>query len=196
MKPRGFTLVEIAVTLTVLAVLLTLAVPGFGQWLRNQRVRAGAESILAGLQLAKAEAIKRNTTVRFSMVSSLASGCALIATSSDVGQWNWIISTVDPVANSCPEPGASTGVIQSRPGAEAAGSGTAVTINATRATVSFDGLARGTADATFLVSAGGSGQCAKNAAGVRCLNVVVTAPGGEIRLCDPAVTSGSDPRKC
>ena len=31
------------------------------------------------------------------------------------------------------------------------------------------------------VSAGGSGQCAKNAAGVRCLNVVVTAPGGEIR---------------
>lgn len=193
-KSRGFTLVELAVALAVLAILLMLAMPAFGQWLRNQRVRAGAESVLAGLQLAKAEALKRNTTVRFSLVSSLSTGCSLIATSSDVSQWNWVISTVDPVAKSCPAPGDSSGVIQTRPVSEA-GAG-AVTINASQPMVFFDGLARGSADATLQFSSGGTGACSSDSSGVRCLNVVVTAPGGEVRLCDPAVTSSDDPRRC
>lgn len=195
MKQRGFTLIELAVALTVMALLLMLGAPGYGRWVQNQRVRAAAESIQSGLQLAKAEAIKRNTAVRFSLVDKLSSGCSLVATSSDVSDWNWIVSTVDPITNSCPDPGESSGVIQSRAGAEGSGAST-ITVKTTLSTVSFDGLARGALDATYEVSAGGTGQCGTDSSSIRCLNIIVTAPGGEVRMCDPAVTSSSDPRAC
>jgi len=195
MRQRGFTLIEIVVTFVVLGLLALLGASSYKTWVLNQRVRAAAESIHFGLQIAKAEAIKRNTVVRFSLVDKPSSGCSFVATSGDVSEWGWIISTNDPVANSCPDPGESSGVIQSRAGAEGSGAST-IMVKTTQATVSFDGLARGALDATYQVSAGGTSQCGTDSSSIRCLNIIVTAPGGEVRMCDPAVTSSSDPRAC
>src|SRR5262245_54691234 len=60
---RGFNLIEILVTLTVLAILIALGAPGFGEWLQSQRIRAAAEAITNGMQVARGEAIRRNLPV-------------------------------------------------------------------------------------------------------------------------------------
>src|SRR2546425_7571454 len=62
---RGFTLIEIMISLTVLGILLMVALPSFGTWLQNQQLRAASEATLNGLQVARAAAIQRNVLVQF-----------------------------------------------------------------------------------------------------------------------------------
>jgi type IV fimbrial biogenesis protein FimT len=61
----GFTLIELMVTLAVMAILLALAVPSFQLASNVNRLAGGANEIMAGLQLARAEAIHRNVHVYF-----------------------------------------------------------------------------------------------------------------------------------
>ncbi len=56
----GFSLIEVGVSMAVLAVLLTLAVPSFRSWIMNAQLRTTADSLSSGLQLARSEAVRRN----------------------------------------------------------------------------------------------------------------------------------------
>ena len=49
--------------------------------------------------------------------------------------------------------------------------------------------------ATFQVTNPMGGTCAADGGEMRCLSVVVTS-AGQVRMCDPAVTASTDPRKC
>lgn len=69
-KLRGFTLVELMVTVVVLAVLGALAAPSFGQLLAAQRVRLTGYDIVGDLVLARSEAIKRGESVTVTPVAS------------------------------------------------------------------------------------------------------------------------------
>jgi type IV fimbrial biogenesis protein FimT len=62
-RPRGFTLVELMITLAVLVILITLGVPSFNNLVLNQRVKAAASDAYFSLIFARSEAIKRNTNV-------------------------------------------------------------------------------------------------------------------------------------
>jgi len=57
----GFTLVEVLMTIGVLAALAAVAVPGFSVWLPNYRLKAAARDVVSNFQLAKLTAVKRNT---------------------------------------------------------------------------------------------------------------------------------------
>lgn len=61
-KDSGFTLTELMVTIAVVAILASLAIPNFIAWLPNYRLRSGAEEIQSTLQLARITAIKENAT--------------------------------------------------------------------------------------------------------------------------------------
>lgn len=75
---RGFTLVEMAITVAVLAILVSVALPSFQGLIMAQRVRAAASELHASLILARSEAIKRNASVTLTPVSSdLAKGWSL-----------------------------------------------------------------------------------------------------------------------
>ena len=65
-KNSGFTLTELMVTIAVIAILASLAVPNFIGWLPNYKLRSGAEDIQSTLQLARITAIKRNATATVS----------------------------------------------------------------------------------------------------------------------------------
>lgn len=60
---RGFTLIELMVTITVAALLLAIGVPTFRDVALGSRLSATANDLLASVQLARSEAIKRNITV-------------------------------------------------------------------------------------------------------------------------------------
>ena len=89
---RGFTLIEALVALSILALLLALGAPTFGQWIASVRVRTTAEATLAGLQYARSEATTRNQQVRFQLTTSLDSSCVR-STSGP----HWIVDLVETV---------------------------------------------------------------------------------------------------
>jgi type IV fimbrial biogenesis protein FimT len=63
---KGFTLLELMVTVAIAAILVTMAVPSFTQTIRSNRLTATNNMFLASLNLARSEAIKRNIVVSVS----------------------------------------------------------------------------------------------------------------------------------
>lgn len=62
---QGLTLVEILVGLVVMSCLLLVGTPSFTRWIQEMQIRAAAESVQTGLQLARGEAVRRNRPVLF-----------------------------------------------------------------------------------------------------------------------------------
>ena len=87
----GFTLIELVIVMAVMALLFFVGLPGMTTWIQNMQIRTSAEGLQAGLQLARAEALRRNTPVRFQLVDTLTSACVL----SSAGT-SWIVSINDP----------------------------------------------------------------------------------------------------
>lgn len=82
----GFTLIELMVTILVAAILLTIAVPAFQNFLRNDRQWTSANSLVMSLNAARSEAIKQDTAVS---VCATANGASCSAAS----PWSqgWIV---------------------------------------------------------------------------------------------------------
>jgi len=58
--PQGFTLVEMMVTLAILAIMLALAAPSFTSFRRNSEMVSVTNNFVAALTAARSEAMKRN----------------------------------------------------------------------------------------------------------------------------------------
>lgn len=128
MAQSGLSLVELMIAIVIVGVLMVVGVNSYSQWIQNQQVRVAAESILNGLQLARSEAVQRNTTVQFLRD----------------GQTGWVISAggVEIQARSSQE-GSRNAFIDN-------------TVTTAPATITFDGLGRaglgGMASAVIAVS--------------------------------------------
>jgi type IV fimbrial biogenesis protein FimT len=57
---RGFSIVEVMVTLSLLAILAALAIPSYTDSINKRRISSGAEQIVSFLNLTQNEAIKRS----------------------------------------------------------------------------------------------------------------------------------------
>jgi prepilin-type N-terminal cleavage/methylation domain-containing protein len=71
-KFKGFTLVEMIVTVAVLAILLTAGIPAFQSTLDKRRLTGAVEQLYSDLQFARSEAIRQNkrVTVYFTSTSA------------------------------------------------------------------------------------------------------------------------------
>lgn len=180
------------VSLAILATLISLGVPSFGEWLNNSQILTAAEGFQNGLQLARAEAVRRNVPVYFQATNNLADDC----TASTTGA-NWVVR-LDNANGNC---ATSANIIQSRPAAE----GSARVVGAADcATLTFNGFGQLNNRADCELPEDGQfgfnfsitgGTCAEAGGTLRCRRVVVTL-GGQVRICDPAVTASNDPRLC
>ncbi len=59
----GFTLIEVLVTVSISAILLSIAVPNFTKMIKSNRVTAATNEVVAALMLARSEALKRNDNI-------------------------------------------------------------------------------------------------------------------------------------
>jgi type IV fimbrial biogenesis protein FimT len=75
----GFTVLELLVTMAIAAILLAIAVPSFRDAALSNRLNAVSSDLVASVQLARSEAIKRNVTVTL-CASSNGTSCSLTAT--------------------------------------------------------------------------------------------------------------------
>lgn len=85
MKMRGLTLMELMVTVVIMAILLVLAVPSFNAFLARGRLSGAAEGLAQDLQLAKSEALRSNAdvTISFSPVGAWCYGTVVSTTACD-----------------------------------------------------------------------------------------------------------------
>ncbi len=60
---RGFTIIELMVTIAVLAIVVSIAAPSFSNILRENRTVAMTNELQGALQLARSEAVKRRSNV-------------------------------------------------------------------------------------------------------------------------------------
>ncbi|WP_280154313.1 GspH/FimT family pseudopilin [Piscinibacter sp. XHJ-5] len=195
----GLTLIELMVVIALLAFLLMLGAPSFSTWIQNSRLRSSAESILAGLQQAKAEAVSRNARVRFQFTSTLDDTCALSTSSA-----NWVVN-LDPdsdpnaVVGSCgtaPDDAAAPRILHKRDGVNTP-TGLVVATGGVSSVV-FNGLGRITpvpaGNVSITLSNPTIGDCADAGGPVTCLRIVVS-PAGQLRMCNPKF-SLPDPQGC
>jgi type IV fimbrial biogenesis protein FimT len=196
-RHNGFSLVELIVGLAVLALLMALGVPQYAAFTANARIRATSEGVTAGLNLARAEAVKRNARVEMVLTEDPpVEGLVNSLTPSTSGT-NWMVREWVPSTN-------SYNFIEGKAGAEGSGreeSGVLVTSSSTDA--SYDGRVTFTGfgamaigqPVTFQFTYPAAGACAAASGPLRCLNINVS-PGGQIRVCDPKVTDTKDTRAC
>lgn len=99
MKARqtGFTLVELMFTIFVLSVLLGFGVPNFRDFIRNSRMASTANDLIADVNLARSEAIKRRTVVGLcSSANPLADAATCVDPDSPGEFRGWIVFVDDP----------------------------------------------------------------------------------------------------
>jgi type IV fimbrial biogenesis protein FimT len=123
----GFTTVELMVTITIFAILVTIAVPSFRDASLGSQLRAMSNSLAASAALARSEAIKRNKSV--TMCAS-ADGLTCDGSSWDSG---WIVTRAGELIQH--EPAISTGFRIVESGGVSSLSFAAVGLGATPATL-------------------------------------------------------------
>ncbi len=167
-QTSGFTLIELMVTIAIMAIALAIALPSFQGSLRSNRVSTTTNELLASLSLARTEAIK----------STMGGGvCSSANGTTCGGTWNdgWVVWT-DTNRNGVFNAGTDTVVRYSQ-----AKSQLVLTGSANAADVTFDGRGRrlAAADQTIEVIPVGAETPA------RCLSVTVT---GQVRTEQEACT--------
>lgn len=186
-RQAGVTLVEIMVGVAVAALLFATGATNLANWIKNTQIRSTAEAIQSGIQLARAEAIRRNTLVRFQLTSSVDNSCVLSTT---VANWVVNMGADDDPSGQCLS---DTSIIQKRSASEGS---TGVVLAADQSTIIFNGLGQKTTTGNINIDVTNpsGGACAANSGPMTCLRVMVTA-GGQVRTCNPHLPSGT-PQGC
>ncbi len=200
-RERGFTLIEIVVTLIVMALAVAAVAPQITSWQRNSQVRNTADSLVNAVNRARNEAVRRNEEVSLWLVTTdganagaMSANCALSNTSS-----GWVVSLRNP-SNHCTDDVSDSVepmIVETHSRSEGAEGAVITALNAASlpaTSITFNGFGRVANTATAITRIDIDQQV--SGAGARHLRVAITGAGG-VRMCDRDLPSTStDPRKC
>ncbi len=190
----GVSLIELMIGIVIVSLLMVMGAPSFSLWIQNTQVRTAAESIQNGLQIARAEAVRRNANVRFNLTDA-------------GGTVAWSVDCVTVTAD-CPA-GIQTrsggeGGANARIGVSVAALPSPIPANhfntaiaagtGLPAGVTFDGIGR---VPVANVGADISRVDITNTARADARRmVVIIGAGGQTRMCDPAIALATNPQGC
>jgi type IV fimbrial biogenesis protein FimT len=186
---HGFSLIEIMIVVVIFGVLAAVGIPELQRYLADSRMLATAQSFQAGMQTARAEAIRLNVNVDFVVTDETNLSSANVATTNPNGK-SWLVRAPN---NATPP---ALVVVDSRSVGE--GTTAKIAVEGTRAIVTFNGLGAMISAVPVNFTFSHTDYTCTNAGGnFRCLRVQVGA-GGQTKLCDPAValTATGDSRRC
>jgi len=201
-RVAGYTIIELVITVAILGVLVSLGVPSFAEWLHNTQLRNGAESVLHGLQVARAEAVRRNGFVQFILLPGTGTSFVRGGLTFNYGR-GWRVVQVTP-----PSGGAGGGCVevpdengnfdlQRVNGEEGTGSVGTWNDPAASNSVTFTPLGwigSGNTSCGTPITQLNFDSSSLDEGRSRELRIQITTGGG-IRLCDPQIGAG-DPRGC
>lgn len=103
-RGAGFTLVELMVTIAVLAILLAIGIPAFAPLIASNRLTSATNELVAALQTARTEAIRRNVRVTVCPAAPTATACS--------GAWRdgWM-AFVDQTPGATPNPESAADIL-------------------------------------------------------------------------------------
>lgn len=194
---RGITMMEVMVTVAIVAVVMAVGLPSMSTWIQNTQVKSTAQSILTGLQLTRAEAVRQNTLAMFTLTGNI------------YGTADWSIVTASPTGSFT----SGTTQIQKAPSSEMGANARIGVSSATQATSSccataitagtgtgaspnvvFDAFGRASGitriDVTNTVDANSSADEVANRR-----RVILISPSGTVKICRPSLAS-SNPQGC
>lgn len=191
---RGFSMLELAISLVILGLTLAVGLPNAADWMRDLRLRGVAESMKAGLDKARMEALKSNRTISYWLVTDSKSkvpgpDCALAAS----GMY-WVVSVKDP-SGACDTDPSTTAEPMLAYRSEAVMEQGMVS----SAAVDADGNAANQVTFNALGQVQGAGMIRQITVSRvdgkgRSLRIMIE-PGGSVRTCDPKAAA-VDPRAC
>ncbi|RNF86167.1 GspH/FimT family pseudopilin [Montanilutibacter psychrotolerans] len=88
----GFTLVELLVVIIILAVVMAIGFPSFTAVFNNNRLSSTANEVVASVQIARIEAVRRNTRV---ILCNSADGATCTNVAAGVAWTGWIVLVPD-----------------------------------------------------------------------------------------------------
>lgn len=185
---RGFSFIELMITVIVLGVLATLAIPSMTQYMENSKIHATAEVFYSSIQQARTEAIRRNSPVELIFTNQAPTAANVETTGVTANGPNWLVRAASSVADTPPT------FVSGKIGSEAGGT---VVIGSNATSIQFNSagaLASPTTTAVVNFSTSRA-NCETLGGTARCLRVTVST-GGQARLCDPVTTAANDTRKC
>lgn len=180
---------ELLTVVSILGILLAVAMPNMSIWMSNQRVRTEAQTLLAGMQLARSEAILNNTRVLFRLEGTAG---------------GWVVRRATTGCTFTP-PNPDDRLVQRHPASAAS---SPITVDSF-ADAGAETAAAGATD--FVFGPGGMQSCAGqfginqfralgvSTTGATDLRRIVTSGAGRALLCDPDPSerlSTADPRRC
>ena len=179
---RGTTLLELIITVAIVGILMAVGVPQLGDWVRRNSVASAAEIVQNGLRQAEAEAIRRNQRVEFLLTNDTPSQDSIKTVTAAANGANWASRVLD--ADFAPLSDITLAYVNvfrmKDVSADVAIQGPANVVFSGNGRVFDIKGAPITEYQIFRVSRPGAD---------RAMCVFVT-PGGGIRTCDPAITSG------
>ena len=181
----GMTLIELAIGLVIIGLLFSLALPSYRQWIQNSQIRATAEAIQNGLQLARSEAVRRNTRVEF-VLTAASPVVANVGAAANAAGPNWIVRVFQAAGVYT-----ANDFIQGRAGAEGS-LNAAITPNGGQSSFVFTALGGLTPlpGATIPIDITSNSSAAN-----RPLRILIST-GGTIRMCDPHLVLANNPQGC
>ncbi|MCF6236723.1 MAG: GspH/FimT family pseudopilin [Gammaproteobacteria bacterium] len=87
----GFTLIEMMITLSIAAILLTVAVPSFQTTIANNRLATQTNNLVTDINIARSEAVKRGTNVVLCTSASPSATTPICTGSGNTWTSGWII---------------------------------------------------------------------------------------------------------
>jgi type IV fimbrial biogenesis protein FimT len=170
---RGFTIIELMITLVVAAILATIAAPSFTAMIQNSRMTTQSNELLSSFALARSEAIKRGQQV-VSCQSATTTSC-----SNNAANWHqgWIVF-VDDDPDGTADAGEDIILVHNAMTSSLSASSTTASV-----TYDNDGLAIGLATEIFFTLCDARGDSNKQGLGISIAGRARQADTSDLALC-------------